>query len=82
MTPRYVSRIWLRHHGRPRTARGTFASGYVLHTRNDLESRWVYWPKPGDSPRNEVAWLSDEGRRVLRDLFVILVAALLVFFLG
>jgi hypothetical protein len=76
-TPR-VSRIWLRAHGRPRGADGTFAPGFFLWTRNDGESRWLYWPKPSDEVVWEHQWLSDHGRRVLTHLALLIVVAFLV----
>lgn len=72
------SRIYHRRY-MPRGTRGRFARG-MLYTRWDGSTRWLR--HFDDSPATErvrLEWLSDEGARVLRHMFVILVAALLVF---
>lgn len=80
-----VSRIWHRRYGRPRTASGTFASGVHLYTRADKSSRWLaHFPEQiADAPtRQRASWLTEQNRRVIRDLIVIIVAAALVAFFG
>lgn len=79
-TPHQVSRLWTRRYGRPRAVDGTFAPGYFLWSRPDGQSRWLYYPESGSEDLWQYRWLSDEGRRVFRDLFLIAVVVLLIWF--
>jgi len=77
--PKQVSRHWLGRYALPRRANGQFAPGWLLWTRQDGESRWLFWPEASEPAAWEYHWLSDEGRRVLTHLLVIAVAAFLTF---
>lgn len=59
---------------------GRFANGTTLYTRYDGSSRWLrHFHDGAPDERVRLEWLSDEGARMLRHMFVILVAAFLVF---
>ena len=78
-TPRQASRLWVKRYARHRTADGRFAPGSSLYTRWDGQTRGLrhsFDPVDGDVARG--LWLSDEGSRILTDLFVIAVVALLL----
>lgn len=79
--PKQVSRGWLGRYALPRNRRGQFTPGYVLWTRPDGESRFIYWPGPRVDPEVvEFVWAIERFREVLRTLFVIALAALLIWF--
>ena len=78
-TPRQASRLWLRRYGRPRAADGTFASGAYLFTRYDGQTRWLRHNfDPVDPEIEEFVWATERYREVLRALFVVVLAALLM----
>lgn len=67
---------------RPRDDQGRFAPGWQLWTRHwDGFSRWLFWPNDEAAPisRERMIYVTEVNRRVIRDLIVIVVAALLVF---
>jgi hypothetical protein len=64
----------------PHSDRGHFASGRTLYTRYDGSSRWLRHFGPPLSEREQMLWLGEQARRVLRDIIVIVIAALLIIF--
>lgn len=67
---------------RPRR-RGKFVPGWTKWHRYDGVKRWVYFPNDDEQPmRERAAFLTEQNRRVIRDLVVIVVAAALVIFFG
>lgn len=79
MTPRNVSRLWLKRYARPRRPDGRFDDGVFLWTRTDGGSRWLHYPTVGPDDLADMRWLSSEAVRVMTHLVVIVVAALLIF---
>lgn len=67
--------------GQPRTHDGRFAPGYFRWVRPDGQWRWIYYPRTEDLDLREYRWLSDEGRRVFRELALIVVCAFLIWWL-
>lgn len=81
-TPRQVSRLWVRRYAQPRDKAGRFAPGHLLWTRLDGATRYVYYPEIPAEDLTEMRWLSDEGRRVLVAIALLIAIAFLVFWMG
>ena len=77
--PGNVSRQWVRRYTRPRDADGRFTAGVQLYERWDGQTRWLRHSfDPVDENCARALFLTDEARRILTDLFVIAVVALLL----
>lgn len=82
MAGRQVSRLWVRRYEQPRDEAGRFVKGSQLYTRYDGAHRYLRFSLDTSDDVARAIWLTDEARRVFRDLFVILVAALLIWWFG